>query len=293
MKARLTMLNASTRGLGSLLAGGISPCRAFCLFAAITLLALVPVSSFCSENPKFSDISKVLSNTGKAASFDLEHLLTNTNSSPAASSTSVLAASNSPPKQVLQTNSMDDLDAKHLLAIGDHLSFRIEEDRLLSAPDERAQDDTKQLFVTDTGEIDAPFVGRLRAEGKTCKELALEIKAALEKSYYKQATVILAIDLMTKSRGKVYLVGPVRAPGPQDIPSDEVLTLSRAILRAGGFTDFADRKNVKVTRKGSSVGEKKAYTVDVGQILDKGKTETDLVLEPEDLVYVPERMIRF
>ncbi len=191
------------------------------------------------------------------------------------------------------TNSMDALDDKHSLAIGDHLSFRIEEDRLLSTPGERELDDTRQLFVTDTGEIDLPYIGRLPAEKKTCKQLAVEIKAALEKEYYKSATVLLAVDLMTKSRGKVYLVGPVRVPGPQDIPSDEVLTLSRAILRAGGFTDFADRKNVKVTRKAGSGGEKQTFSLDVGKILDKGKTETDLVLQAEDLIYVPERLVRF
>lgn len=227
----------------------------------------------------------------KAATFSDLPGLTETPVSSGTGTNLVSAGTNSAPLSV--TSSMDALDNKHLLAIGDRLSFRIEEDRLLSAPSEREQDDTKPLLVTDTGEIDVPYIGRLPAENKTCKQLAAEIKAALEKGYYKQATVVLGVDLMTKSRGKVYLVGPVRAPGPLDIPSDEVLTLSRAILRAGGFTDFADRKNVKVTRKAPAGGEKRTFTVDVGQILDKGKTETDLVLEAEDLIYVPERLVRF
>jgi polysaccharide export outer membrane protein len=99
---------------------------------------------------------------------------------------------------------------------------------------------------------------------------------------------------MTKSRGKVYLVGPVRAPGPQEIPSDEVLTLSKAILRAGGFGDFADKKNVKVTRKGEHPGDPDTnYVVNVTEILEKGKRNLDLPLEPGDLIYVPERTIRF
>jgi ribosomal protein L16 Arg81 hydroxylase len=33
--------------------------------------------------------------------------------------------------------------------------------------------------------------------------------------------------------------------------------------------------------------------VDVGEIFDKGKVETDLVLEPGDLIYTPDRLIRF
>jgi len=33
--------------------------------------------------------------------------------------------------------------------------------------------------------------------------------------------------------------------------------------------------------------------VDVGEIFDKGKTEKDVALESGDLIYIPERMIRF
>jgi polysaccharide export outer membrane protein len=182
------------------------------------------------------------------------------------------------------TNTMGSLDDEHRLAIGDCLSFRIEEDL----------EDPKALVVTDSGDLEVPYIGRFPAETKTCKQLARELKAALEKEYYYQATVIIAVDQMAKSRGKVYLVGPVRVPGPQEIPSDEILTLSKAIMRAGGFNDFADKHNVKVTRKARSGGQdKKTFVVDVGQIFDKGKVELDLVLEPDDLILIPERLVRF
>jgi polysaccharide export outer membrane protein len=182
------------------------------------------------------------------------------------------------------TNGMEGLDDKHKLAIGDRLSFRIEEDL----------EDPKPLVVTDSGDLEVPYLGRFPAEGKTCKQIANELKAALEKDYYYRATVIIAVDLMTKSRGKVYIVGPVHVPGPQDIPSDEVLTLSKAILRAGGFNDFADRHNVKLTRKTAlSANSKQTFTVDVAQIFDKGRTELDMVVEPGDLILVSERLVRF
>jgi protein involved in polysaccharide export with SLBB domain len=182
------------------------------------------------------------------------------------------------------TNSMDALDDKYRLAIGDRLSFRIVED----------EDEPKPLFVTDSGELEVPYIGRFPALGKSCKELARALKVELEKEYYYEATVIIAVDVMTKSRGKVYLVGAVRTPGPQEIPSDEVFTVSKAILRAGGFTDFADKHNDKVTRKGTGPGgSDKSFTVNVAEILEKGRTEKDMVLEPGDLVYIPERTIRF
>jgi protein involved in polysaccharide export with SLBB domain len=192
-----------------------------------------------------------------------------------ASSTNVLKAS--------LITSMDALDEKHRLAIGDRLSFRIEED----------EEDPRPLVVTDSGELEMPYLGRYPAENKTCKQLALELKTALEKDYYYHATVIIAVDYMAKTRGRVYLVGPVRAPGPQEIPSDEILTISKAILRAGGFTEYADKRNVKITRKGGSGSDNLTFIVDVGQILDKAKTEKDVPLEPGDLILIPERLFRF
>jgi polysaccharide export outer membrane protein len=177
---------------------------------------------------------------------------------------------------------MDDLDDKHRLAIGDKLSFRIEED----------QEDPKPLTVTDSGDLEVPYIGRVPAENKTCKQLAREIKASLEKEYYYQATVILAVDFMTKSRGKIYLAGAVKVPGAQDIPSDETLTLGKAIMRAGGFGDYADKKRVQVTRQAGTGSGPRQFLVDVEQILEKGRTEKDLPLEPGDLIFIQDRLIR-
>jgi protein involved in polysaccharide export with SLBB domain len=179
---------------------------------------------------------------------------------------------------------MEALDDKHTLAIGDVLSFRIVED----------EEDPKTMIVTDSGDLEVPYIGRFPAENRTCKQLARELKTALEKEYYYQATVIIAVNTMTKSRGKVYLVGPVRTPGAQELPSDEILTLSKAIIRAGGFTDYADRKHVKITREGGAgKSEKETLVVDVGQIYDEGKTEKDVALNPGDLIYIPQRLVRF
>jgi len=87
--------------------------------------------------------------------------------------------------------------------------------------------------------------------GKTSLELAKDVKAALEKDLYYQATVIIAVELVNKTRvtGKVYVTGQVRNSGGFDIPAGETLTVSRAILNAGGFSDFSDKKKVRLIRK--------------------------------------------
>jgi polysaccharide export outer membrane protein len=187
-------------------------------------------------------------------------------------------------KTNISTNEMDALDDVRKLTIGDRLSFRIVEDN----------EDPKEISVTDSGDLEIPYIGRYPAVGKTCKGLALALKAQLEKEYYYHATVIIAVNTWAKSQGKIYIVGPVHAPGPQEIPSDEVLTVSKAILRAGGFGDYADRHKVEVRRKPVLPGSKdQVFTVDVAQILDKGKTAGDLPLQSGDLIFVPERLVRF
>lgn len=178
---------------------------------------------------------------------------------------------------------MDALDDKQKLSNGDRLSFRIVEDK----------EEPKPLTISDTGELEVPYIGRVSAAEKTCQSLAREIKAELEKKYYLRATVLLGVDLFSKNRGRVYLVGQVRTSGPQEIPSDEALTLTKVILRSGGFTDFADKKHVKVTRKRAAGQEAESFTVDVSEIIEKGRMDKDLPLQSGDLVFVPARLVNF
>ena len=201
----------------------------------------------------------------------------------------VLTADPPPPK----TNAISHLarliplkspDDQYRLAMGDRVSYRVIEDK----------DEVKALVVTDSGELEVPYLGRVKAVDKTCKQLAQEVKLALEKDLYYQATVILAVDQLNKKRGSVYVVGQVRTAGAVDIPSDETFTLSKAILKAGGFADLADKKRVRITRQSDSGdSSKKQFVVDVSAIFEKGKTETDIRLEPGDLVFVPNRAFNF
>lgn len=187
----------------------------------------------------------------------------------------------SPPKA--STTTTQSLDPHYRLAIGDQVSFRIVED----------DDSSIRLVVTDSGDLDIPYLGHFPAAGRTCKELVDALKILLERDYYYRATILLTVDTRTKNRGKVYLVGAVRTPGAVDLPFDEVLTVSKAILRGGGFSAFADKKHVRVTRKKAGQDASETLVVDVSQLLAAGKVGEDPKLEAGDLVYVPERMFRF
>ncbi len=179
---------------------------------------------------------------------------------------------------VMRTNSMTVLDDKKRLGSNDYVSFRVVEDR---------DNESQHLRVNDNGELEVPYAGLIPAAGRTCKQLAYAVKAALEREYYYNATVIIAVDRISeKSRGKVYVYGSVRGQGPQEIPPDETYTVSKAIIRAGGFGDFADKKKVKVTRKN---GEN--FVVNLKDVIERGKTEDDVVVQPDDQIYVPQKLI--
>ena len=85
------------------------------------------------------------------------------------------------------------LDDKYKLSAGDKVSFQILEDR----------DPPKSLVIADSGELDAPYIGRVVAANKTCKQLADELKVQLEKNYYYRASVVsLRWTSLTRSAAK-------------------------------------------------------------------------------------------
>ena len=176
-------------------------------------------------------------------------------------------------------------DDKYKLRAGDRVAFQVLEDR----------DAPKSLVVTDSGELDVPYLGRLAASDKTCKQLGDELKQQLEKEYYYRATVVLALDVANKYVGRLYLWGQVRNQGPIDMLVNENLTVGKAILRAGGFGDFANKKKVKVVRGGGAGGAegKQTFELNMVEILEEGKTEKDIALQPDDFILVPSRLINF
>jgi protein involved in polysaccharide export with SLBB domain len=181
-------------------------------------------------------------------------------------------------------NSMDALNDQTKLKAGDQLSFRVIEEQ-------KQQPDI--LTVSDTGEIEVPLLGRFPAAGKTCRQLANQLKPVLEKDYYYKATVIIGIDtLSVKPVGKVYLEGQVKSQGALDIPPDDSLTVSRAILMDGGLADFADRRRVRLMHRNAD-GTTKTTIVDLKEILDRGHADKDPLVQDGDTITVPQRLINF
>ena len=191
-------------------------------------------------------------------------------------------------------NPMDSLDDKKPIAVGNLLEFRVLED-LDEEPDSKADPNAPKtmpsnlLQVSDSGEVEHPYFGRIMAKGKTHRQLAEEIKKILERAdgYYYQATVLISLATSGVSRGKVYISGAVTKPGPFEIPVNENMTVSKALSSVGITEDRAAINQIKLIRKvpeGAPPPEPIIVNLDD---IRKGITGSDRVLEPEDQIIVP------
>lgn len=182
--------------------------------------------------------------------------------------------------------SLGTADPNHPLGRGDTVTFSITQDR--EAP--------QVMRVTDTGELDFssfPKIGRISVVGRTCSQIAAELRHKLEADYYNHADVVLGVNQVNvQSVGRVYITGNVRAPGPQELPSNERMTVANAIIRAGGFDKFADQGHVKITRKDKG-GKPTSFTVDVKAIIGQGNLDKDVELKDGDYINVPQKWINF
>ena len=178
--------------------------------------------------------------------------------------------------------SSEPIDPNHKLGNGDQLSFAVVEDR---------GEPNQVLTVNASGDVLVPNIGLVPAAGKTVAQFSSEVKARLERDYYYHATVMMGLTATAarQSRGRVYVTGAVHMIGAVDLPVDEKLTVSKAIIKAGGPKDVANLRKVRVMNKD---GAYRGSFVDFKDIL-AGKYKTDLTLEPGDTVVVPERSVVF
>lgn len=84
---------------------------------------------------------------------------------------------------------------------------------------------------------------------------------------------------------KVFIIGEVKSPGDYVI-KDRDLTIVEAIGMAGGFTKIAARNRTKIIRVEDDV--EKIIQVNVDEITSEGRKADDIVLNPNDIIIVPE-----
>lgn len=141
--------------------------------------------------------------------------------------------------------------------------------------------------VRPDGKISVPLVGDVQAGGLTPEEVAAHIKQKL--AYYirdPNVTVIVANLRSHEFLSRIRVTGAVRTPISMQYRAG--MTVLDAVLEAGGVNDFAAPNRTKLYRKGKTKTE--VFDIELGDILYKGKLETNYELKAGDIITVPERL---
>lgn len=133
--------------------------------------------------------------------------------------------------------------------------------------------------VDSTGEIFLPYVGAVKVDGLTERELHDLLVQRYAKFIKKPELVARVASYRSK---RLYIGGEVKNPGVLPI-IDIPMTLPEALSRAGGATTQGDTGAVEISRSG------KSYVVNVPQLAAHGVDPSRILLENGDMVRVPPR----
>ncbi len=158
------------------------------------------------------------------------------------------------------------------------------------------EDDLSTISRVDSrGTINLPLIGEIKVRGMTLDEAERTIeKAYIDGRFLRQPAVTVAVE--DYAPREVSIQGQVKNPGRYPLPVESTMSVLDLVTKAGGFSDTAQGTAVRITRILPD-GSTKVITLDVESLI-KGRSNAKtngennaLLLEPDDIVYVPERII--
>lgn len=139
---------------------------------------------------------------------------------------------------------------------------------------------TQDVTVMSDGRISFPLIGEIMAQGQTVTSLGEAITERLKN--YVTSPELTVIVRESRSR-RIYTIGKLNQPGPY--PLEPNMTVLQALSSAGGFTEWADTKNILIIRR---EGEKDIQLrFNYEEFISGKKVEQDVILIPSDTIVVP------
>jgi polysaccharide export outer membrane protein len=134
--------------------------------------------------------------------------------------------------------------------------------------------------VRPDGKISLALINDVQAAGLTPADLAMQIAEKLKK-FITDPQVTVIVTAVNSQR--VYVLGEVTRPGA--FPMIPGMTVLQLLSDAGGFTAFANRKNIHVVRVDN--GKQVKYPFNYNEALRGDKPDQNIVLKAGDTVVVP------
>jgi polysaccharide export outer membrane protein len=138
---------------------------------------------------------------------------------------------------------------------------------------------TLDVVVRPDGKISFPLIQDVQAEGLTAAELSSAIHQRLQ-SFIKDPQVSVIVTQVNAP--KIYVIGNVTRPGPYPLRSET--SILQALSLAGGFTQFASPRSIKLVR--GTGAKQEVRKVNYYSLIDD-RGEGNYVLKPGDTIVVP------
>jgi polysaccharide export outer membrane protein len=143
---------------------------------------------------------------------------------------------------------------------------------------------SKNVPVRPDGKISTPLVEDMVAVGKTPTQLARDMEKVLAQ-YIRSPKVNVIVSQAISANRQVRVVG--QAVSPRALPFREGLTVLDVVIAVGGLSEYAAGNRAKVVRAVPN-GKPKEIRVRLGDLLNKGDLRSNIVLQPGDVIVIPE-----
>lgn len=144
----------------------------------------------------------------------------------------------------------------------------------------RDADMSAEVTVRPDGIITLPLIGDLRVAGMAPEALKQQIQKEAAK-YVTDANVAVIVKQVNSRR--VFITGQVTRPG--EYPLIGSRTVMQLIALAGGLTEYADAKNIKIMRGGQ--GQAAVLTFNYREVERGRNLSQNVLLQPGDTLIVP------
>jgi polysaccharide biosynthesis/export protein len=158
--------------------------------------------------------------------------------------------------------------------------YRISPEDVIEIAVWKEPDLVREVVVRPDGGISFPLVGDVKAAGLTPAELEESVRSGLERFI---PDAVVTVSVLELKGLRVYVTGQVRNPGQFLV--GRYVDVIQAITLAGGFTPFADRRNVQIIRR---VGPRETVFEFNYREIERGvNMSQNIMLQADDVVLVP------
>jgi polysaccharide export outer membrane protein len=164
---------------------------------------------------------------------------------------------------------------------GDNASaYRIGAGDLLEITTWKEEDFTREVMVRLDGFITFPLLDDIMAAGMTPMDLKAEITKKL--SQFVEGPQV-TVSVKEPASKKFYVLGEVARTGEYSLNKE--LTVLQAFALAGGFTEWASKKEILLLRREN--GQERVFRINYKAIVGDQELGENLKLQPDDTIVVP------